>query len=74
MSKQIQPSVENEQADAGRDGWTRLARPISHARTGTGEYSFSFSTTSRIDNLARLIHNLLPGMFDDHKYKKNAKH
>ena len=36
-------SVENddEQADTGRDGRTRLARPhYSQARTGTGKYSF----------------------------------
>ena len=38
---QIQPDYGDEQADAGRDGWTRLARPNSQARTGTGEYSFS---------------------------------
>ncbi|CAM9349455.1 unnamed protein product, partial [Ascophyllum nodosum] len=34
-------SVENEQADAGRDGRTRLARPNYQARTVTGKYSFS---------------------------------
>ena len=34
-------SVEDEQADAGRDGRIRLARPNSQARTGTGKYSFS---------------------------------
>ena len=28
-------------ATLGRDGKTRLARPNSQARTGTGEYSFS---------------------------------
>ena len=38
---QIQPEYGDEQADAGRDGWTRLARPNSQARTGKGEYSFS---------------------------------
>ena len=38
---QIQPEMENEQADAGRDGRTRLARPNSQARTGTGKYLFS---------------------------------
>ena len=38
---QIQPEYGDEQADAGRDGLTRLARPNSQARTGTGEYSFS---------------------------------
>ena len=31
----------NEQADAGRDCRTRLARPNSQARAGTGKYSFS---------------------------------
>ena len=34
-------SVENEQADAGRGGQTRLARPNSQARTGTGKKTFS---------------------------------
>ena len=44
--------VENEQADAGRDGRTLLAKPNSQARTGTGKYEifmFLFQlTTSRI--------------------------
>ena len=34
-------SMENEQADAGRDSRTRLTRPNSQARIGTGKYSFS---------------------------------
>ena len=38
---QIQSEYGDEQADAGRDGRTRLARPNSQARMGTGEYSFS---------------------------------
>ena len=38
---QIQPEYGDEQADAGRDGRNRLARPNSKARTGTGEYPFS---------------------------------
>ena len=38
---QIQPEYGDEQADAGRDCRTRLARPKSQASTGTGEYSFS---------------------------------
>ena len=37
----IQPEGENEQGDAGRDDWTRLARPNFQARTGTGTESFS---------------------------------
>ena len=44
---QIQPEYGDEQADAGRDGWTRLARPNSQARTGTGEYSFSLFSWPR---------------------------
>ena len=43
---QIRREYGNEQADAGRDCRTRLARPNSQARTGTGKYSFSrFSCT-----------------------------
>ena len=38
---QIQPEFGDEQADAGRDCRTSLARPNSQARTGTGKYSFS---------------------------------
>ena len=37
-------SVENEQADAGREGRTRLAKPNSQARMGTGEKTFSLSS------------------------------
>ena len=36
LSTRFSLSVENEQADAGRDGRTRLTRPNSQARTGTG--------------------------------------
>ena len=57
---QIQPEYRDEQADAGRDCQTRLARPNYKARTKTGKYSFSVFqlTTSRIGNLTRLIHTL----------------
>ena len=37
---QIQPEYGNEQAYAGRDCRTRLARPNSQARTRTGKYYF----------------------------------
>ena len=37
----IQSEYGDEQADAGRDCKTRLARPNSQARTGTGNFSFS---------------------------------
>ena len=37
---QIQPEYGDEQADAGRDCQTRLARPTSQVRTRTGINSF----------------------------------
>ena len=46
---QIQPEYGDEQADAGRDGRTRLARPKSQARTGTGEYYFPCSADHEQD-------------------------
>ena len=46
---QIQPEYGDEQADAGRDGWTRLARPNSQTRTGTGEYYFPCSADHEQD-------------------------
>ena len=39
--------MENEQAGAGRNGWTRLVRQNSQVRTGTGEYQFSLFSWSR---------------------------
>ena len=56
----IQAEYGDEQADAGRDCRTRLARSNSQARTRTGKYSFFpvQLTTSRIGNLTRLIHTL----------------
>ena len=58
--------VENERADAGMDGRTRLAKPNSQTRTGM-ELCFFFKnicflfqlTTSRIGDNTRLIHTLL---------------
>ena len=53
--------MENEQADAGRDDQTRLARPSSQTLTGTRKIFIFYVelTTSRIGNLFRLIHTLL---------------
>ena len=45
---QIQPEYGDEQADAGRDCRTRLARPNSQARTRTGKYSFSLFSWPRV--------------------------
>ena len=62
VSTRFSMSIENEQADRGRDGRTRLARPNSQARTyGDREISiFPVQlTTSRISNLTRLVHTLL---------------
>ena len=43
-------NVENERADAGRDGRTRLARPDSQQeRTGTGKYHFPCSADQEKD-------------------------
>ena len=49
-TNQIQPEYGDEQADAGRDCRTCLARPKSQARVQL--------TTSRIGNLTRLVHTL----------------
>ena len=39
--------MENERADAGRNGRTRLTRPNSQAQTGTGDINLKFSLLSR---------------------------
>ena len=52
---QIQPEYGDEQANAGRNCRTRLARPNSQARTRTGNFFPVQLTTSRIGNLTRLI-------------------
>ena len=46
---QIQPEYGDEQADAGRDCRTRLARPSSQARTRTEKYSFPCSADHEQD-------------------------
>ena len=61
---QIQPEYRDEQADAGRDYRTRLARPNSQARTRIRE-TFIFPvelTTCRTGDLTRLIHTLALGV------------
>ena len=56
---QIQSEYGDEQADAGRDGRNRLARPNSQARTGTEKFIFLVQLTpSRVGNLTRLIPTL----------------
>ena len=46
---QIQPEYEDDQADAGRDCRTRLARPNSQAQTGTGKNIFLCSADHEQD-------------------------
>ena len=41
VSTRFSLSLENKQADAGRDDRTCLARPNYQAQTGIGKYSFS---------------------------------
>ena len=64
----IQPEYYgDEQADAGRDCRTRLARPFSGANGNREEFIFPVQlTTSRIGNLTRSILNL--AICDDHTY------
>ena len=57
----IHPEYGDEQADAGWDCRTRLARPNSQARTNTDREIFIFPvqlTMGRICSLTRLIHTL----------------
>ena len=65
----IQPEYKDEQADAGRDCRTRLARPNSSGATGNREIIFFpvQPTTSRVSNLTRLI-DTLAIICDDHTY------
>ena len=60
VSTRFSFTVEKKRADAGRDGRTRLARPSSQARTGTGKKTmFPVQlTTSTSGNHTRLIHTL----------------
>ena len=44
VSTRFSPDVENERADAGREGGTCLATPNSWARAGSGKNSFLYST------------------------------
>ena len=62
---QIQPEYGDEQADAGRNCRTHLARRNSQARTETGKKKIPVElTTSRTGKLTRLILTL--AICDDH--------
>ena len=50
VSTRFGPSVENEQADAGRDDGSCLAGPNSQARTGTGKNQFPCSVDHEQDS------------------------
>ena len=45
---QSEPEYGDEQADGVRDCQTRLVRPNSQARTGSGKYSFSLFSSPRV--------------------------
>ena len=64
---EVQPENGDEQADAGRDGWTRLAKPNSQARTGTGEYYFPCSADHEQDWQPYPV-DPYSAMCDDHTY------
>ena len=68
---QIRPKYGDEQADAGRDGRTRFARPNSQAGANADRETFIFPvklTTSRIGNLTRLILTLAIYVMTIHAY------
>ena len=49
VSTRFSQGVENEQANAGRDGQTRLARPNSQAERGQGDIIFPRSADHEQD-------------------------
>ena len=51
VSTRFSVSIENEQADTGRDGQTCLTKPNFQARTGTGKFFPVQLTMNRIGNL-----------------------
>ena len=64
---QIQPEYGDEQADAGPDCRTRLARPNFQARMGTGTYSVSLSADHEQDWQPYPVDPSL-ALRDDHTY------
>ena len=56
---QIQPESGDRKADAGRDCRSRLARPNSQARTGTGKYSYIDPHVFPVQLTANRIGNLI---------------
>ena len=59
--------VENDQADARQDGRSRLARPNSQARAGTGKYLFSLISWPRGDWQPVDIYTAVQG-WDNYRY------
>ena len=68
VSARFSLSVENEQADAGRHGRTRLARPSFQARAETGEYSFFLFNSRRADWQTYPVDLYFAIICDDHTY------
>ena len=69
---QIQPEYGDEQADAERDGSTRLARPNSQARTGTRGYYFPCSADHEQDWKPYPV-DPYSAICDDHTYIHTAE-
>ena len=60
MRTKFSLGLENERADARRDGRTCLARPISQRGRGQGEFIFPVQLTKReMGNQTRLVSTLL---------------
>ena len=59
MSTKCSVSIENELADTRRDNQACLAKPNSHARTGTRNFFPVQLTMNRIGNLTGLVCNLI---------------
>ena len=68
--RQIQPEYGDEQADAGRDCRTRLARPNSQARTRTGKKTFPCSAVHEQNWQPYPVDSYL---CDDHTYIHNTR-
>ena len=65
MSTRFSVSIENEQADMGRDGQTCLAKPIFQARTGTRKF---FPVQLIMNRIGNLPVDLYSTICDDNTY------
>ena len=68
MSTRFSLSVEIEQADTGRDGRTRLARPNLRRERGQGNIHFPCSADHEQDWLPHPVDPYSDDICDDHTY------